>query len=356
MREVIATLDSWAAKVPAVALATVVRTAGSTPRPAGARLAVAPDGRMVGSVSGGCLEADVVEEALRTLAGEAPPRVLHYGIADELGWSVGLACGGEVDVLVERLEWTDADPVVAALRAAVAQDRAVALCTGIEGASLGARVLLGEDGVAGDPSSLGGDVALAEAVGRRLVSGLSGVDQLAGRAVFVQPLVPPPKLVIVGAVDSGSVLAQLAKPLGYQVIVIDPRERFCTGERFPHADQLLVEWPDRALAKITLGPRDAAVCLAHDPKFDDPTLLALITGRAGYIGAIGSRQTQASRRERLAATGATATDLARIHGPVGLDLGATTPAEVALAILAELVGARYGRGGGQLGSVPVPTG
>ena len=356
MREVMATLDSWAPAVPAVALATVVRTAGSTPRPAGARLAVAPDGRMVGSVSGGCLEADVVEEALRTLSGEAPPRVLHYGIADELGWSVGLACGGEVDIFVERLEWSEGDPVVAALREAVAHDLAVALCTGLEGLSLGSRALVGENGVVGDSRPFGGEVELLEAAGRRWRSGLAGVDRLEAGAVFVQPLVPAPKLVIVGAVDTGSVLAQLAKLLGYQVTVIDPRERFCTEERFPAADQLLVEWPDRALARITLGPRDAAVCLAHDPKFDDPTLLALIAGRAGYIGAIGSRQTQARRRETLTAAGATATDLERIHGPVGLDLGAATPAEMALAILAELVGARYGHGGGQLRSVPVPAG
>lgn len=350
-----ATLDSWAPEVARVALATVVATTGSTPRPAGARLAVAPDGRMAGSVSGGCLEAEVVGEALRTLKGEVPPRLLHYGIADEMAWSVGLACGGEVDVFVETLDWGDGDPVVAALQAAVAQDRPVALCTALEGRSPASHVLVDEGRLIGDPGPVGGEAELREAADRRLASGVAGVDRLSGGAVFVQPLVPAPKLVIVGAVDAGSVLARLAKVLGYDVTVIDPRERFCTRDRFPVADRLLVEWPREGLSKVTLGPRDAAVCLTHDSKFDDPTLTALMAGRAGYIGAIGSRHTQAHRRERLAEAGATPADLERIHGPVGLDLGAATPAEMALEILAELVGARYGRVGGQR-RPPAPAG
>ncbi|HUY54134.1 MAG TPA: XdhC/CoxI family protein [Candidatus Nanopelagicaceae bacterium] len=355
MREVMATLDSWSADVPAVALATVVGAAGSTPRPPGARLAVAPDGRMVGSVSGGCLEADVVEEALRTLNGEAPARVLHYGIADELGWSVGLACGGEVDVFVQRLEWSRPDPVVAALREALGSEQPVAWCTLLDGPALATSALVTEDGLVGDSQAFGDPAELRAAVQRRLRSGLSGVERLVAGSVFVQPLVPAPKLVIVGAVDTGSVLTELAKSIGYQVTVIDPRERFCTRERFPSADQLLLEWPERGLAQIPLGPRDAAVCLAHDPKFDDPTLLTLIGGRVGYIGAVGSRQTQASRRERLLAAGATPADLERIHGPVGLDLGAATPAEMALSILAELVAVRYGRSGGELRSAAAPA-
>jgi len=355
MREVMATLDSWSADVPAVALATVVGAAGSTPRPPGARLAVAPDGRMVGSVSGGCLEADVVEEALRTLKGEAPARVLHYGIADELGWSVGLACGGEVDVFVQRLEWSRPDPVVAALREALGSEQPVAWCTLLDGPALATSALVTEDGLVGDSQAFGDPAELRAAVQRRLRSGLSGVERLVAGSVFVQPLVPAPKLVIVGAVDTGSVLTELAKSIGYQVTVIDPRERFCTRERFPSADQLLLEWPERGLAQIPLGPRDAAVCLAHDPKFDDPTLLTLIGGRVGYIGAVGSRQTQASRRERLLAAGATPADLERIHGPVGLDLGAATPAEMALSILAELVAVRYGRSGGELRSAAAPA-
>ncbi|MGH7642898.1 MAG: XdhC family protein [Candidatus Dormibacteria bacterium] len=339
-------LDSWAPAVPAVGLATVIGTTGSTPRPVGARLVVAPDGRMGGSISGGCLEADVVEEVLRTLSGVAPPRLLHYGISDELGWSVGLACGGEVDVFVERLRWSLDDPVVAALRDGVAQGQAVAICTTLEGQSAGSHLVATAEQLVGDPSPFGGAAELREMANSRLSSGVAGIDQLPTGATFIQPLVPPPKLVIVGAVDVASVLSGLAKSLGYQVIVIDPRERFCTRERFPLADQLVVAWPQGALAGIPLGPRDAAVCLTHDPKFDDPTLASLMAGAVGYIGAVGSSRTQAARRERLALAGASTADLARIHGPVGLDLGAASPREMALEILAELVGARNQRTGG----------
>src|SRR5487761_1202043 len=345
MREVIPTLDSWEADTPRVAIATVVATTGSTPRPAGARLAVAPDGRMVGSVSGGCLEADVVEEALRTLAGQAPPRVLHYGISDEMGWAVGLACGGEVDVFVEVLAWSRGDPQIAALRAAIAEDQAVALCTALEGNDPGTRLVVVGGAVVGGLGSGPAPAELVRAASRRLLTGVAGIDHLESGPVFIQPLVPAPKLVIVGAVDTGSRLAELAKLLGYHVTVIDPRERFCTEERFPAVDRLLVTWPGKALATIALEARDAAVCLTHDPKFDDPTLPALFASQVGYIGAIGSRTTQQRRRDRLAEAGATPEDLGRIHGPVGLDLGAATPVEVALEILAEMLAVRYSRSG-----------
>ncbi len=349
MRDLIATLDQWAPENPRVALATVVRTAGSTPRPAGARLAVTGDGRMAGSVSGGCLEAAVVEEGLRTLAGTEPARLLHYGIADELGWSVGLACGGEVDIFIEAWAWQPADPLVAGLRAALAADRAVALCTAVGGPAPGTRALGDDRAVAGELADTLGAAALSAAVAARLRSGLPGVDDVGGVPVFIDPLVPASHLVIVGAVHTGAALARLAKAIGYRVTVVDPREAFCTPERIPDADSLLVEWPQRALARLELGPRDAAVCLTHDPKFDDPTLRALVATAVGYIGAIGSRRTQATRAARLAAEGVGETDLLRVHGPVGLDLRAATPEETALAILAEVVAVRRGGSGGRLG-------
>ena len=343
MLELIPTLDSWAPEFPEVAMATVVRTWGSTPRPPGARLAIAPDGRMAGSVSGGCLEAEVVEQGLRTLRGEKP-RVLHYGIADELGWTVGLACGGEVDIFVERLRWEPDDPLVAELRAAAERGEDAVLCTWIGGPEVGRRALLvGERLVGGGrPSEL---AALTAAASTRLRSSRAGVEAVGGEEVLLEPLGTAPEMVIVGAVDTGSSLCRLAQEVGYRVLVVDPRERFLTRERFPSADELIQEWPEAALARLRLGPRDAAVCLTHDPKFDDPTLLALLRSGVGYIGAIGSRKTQEARRERLLEMGAEPHSLSRIHGPVGLDLGGVTPAEQALAILAEAVAARYGRGG-----------
>ncbi len=343
MLELIPTLDGWAPQFPEVAVATVVRTWGSTPRPPGARLAIAPDGRMVGSVSGGCLEAEVVEQGLRTLRGEGP-RVLHYGIADELGWTVGLACGGEVDIFVERLRWDPGDPLVAELKEAAQSGGDAVLCTWIAGPEVGRRALLvGERLVGGGgPSEL---AALTAAAAPHLRSGRAGVEAVLGAEVLLEPLGTAPEMVIVGAVDTGSSLCRLAQELGYRVLVVDPRERFLTRERFPSADALIQEWPQAALARLRLGPRDAAVCLTHDPKFDDPTLLALLRSGVGYIGAIGSRKTQEARRQRLIEMGAEPESLSRIHGPVGLDLGGVTPAEQALAILAEAVAVRYGRSG-----------
>lgn len=346
MLEVIPALDSWAADSPDVGMAVVVRTSGSTPRAPGARLAATPDGRMAGSVSGGCLEADVVEQMMRTLEGTEPSRLLHYGIADELGWTVGLACGGEVDIFVEQIRWDQQDPVVAAIRESAGAGRDCVLCTVVSGPATGARALIRDQGPGVGADSVLHLEQLDVAVDRALRRGAARVEQFGDREVLVEPLVSPAKLVIVGAVDTGSVLAKLARALGYQVLVVDPRERFLTPERFPEADRLIREWPQQALPKIALGPRDAAVCLTHDPKFDDPTLEHLLRGRIGYVGAIGSRTTQATRRDRLRAGGLSDEQLAKIHGPVGLDLGGASPAETALSILAEIVASRYGRSGG----------
>jgi len=349
MRELLPTLDDWAARDPHLALATVVRTAGSTPRPTGARLLVDRDGRMAGSVSGGCLEAAVIGEAQSTLAGEAPPRLLHYGISDEMGWEVGLACGGSVDIFVETLRWDGSDAVLTALRDAVQAERAVALLTRVDGDRAGARVALVEDGdVVGD---LGGglerDAALHDAVGRRFASGIAGVEEIGGVSVFVDPIVPAPQLAVIGAVHIAIALTQMARAAGYRVTVIDPRTAFLNEERLPGADRLIARWPDEALPSLGLGRRDAAVCLAHDPKFEDPALGVLLRSRTGYVGAIGSRTTHGKRVARLREAGFDDEAIARIHSPVGLDLGAATPEEIAVAILAEVVATRRGRSSAQ---------
>ena len=346
MRDLLPTIEEWA--TPRLGLATVVRTSGSTPRPVGARMLVAPDGRIAGSVSGGCLEADVFEEAQSTLRGERPPRVLHYGISDEMGFEVGLSCGGTVDLLVEAVELDD--PVVARWRAAVSAGEPVALVSLLDGAGAGGHVLV--DGTAGTlVGSLGHGAADAAALdlGRtRIESGVAGVAEVAGAAAYVEPFVQPPHLVVIGASDIGAALCGMAQTCGYRVTVVDPRSAFLTRERFPTADALVPLWPDRGLAGIDLGPRDAAVCLSHDPKFDEPTLGALLPSPVGYIGAIGSRRTHAKRVARLRELGFDNATVARVHSPVGLDLGARTPAEIALSILAEAVAARRGRSGAPL--------
>jgi xanthine dehydrogenase accessory factor len=353
MRDLFPTLNDWSENDPLVAIATVVGTSGSTPRPMGARLLVSRDGRMAGSVSGGCLESAVVLEAQATIEGDAPPRLLHYGISDEMGWAVGLSCGGEVDIFVETLESDGSDPVIEAVRSAVETSRPVALMTALDGDHAGSRAAATPAGSL--VGSLGGsatDAATIAAARPRLASGLPGVEEIAGVRVFIDPIVPAPQLVVVGAVHIAVPLTTMASAAGFIVSVVDPRTAFNNLERIPNAERLVTAWPDEALPRFELGPRDAAVCLAHDPKFEDPALTALLRTETGYIGAIGSRGTHAKRVARLKDAGFDDSDIARIHSPVGLNLGAQTPEEIAVAILAEIVAVRRGRNAGSMSAAP----
>ena len=355
MRDLLPTLDEWSESDPLVAIATVVGTSGSTPRPMGARLLVSRDGRMAGSVSGGCLESAVVLEAQATIAGDAPPRLLHYGISDEMGWAVGLSCGGEVDIFVETLESDGSDPVIEEVRRAIETSRPVALLTALDGDHAGKPggghrrrrprrqprwlVHSGRDGCGGAPADR--------------APGFPGVEEIAGMRVFVDPIVPSPQLVVIGAVHIAVALTTMARAAGFTRVGGRPTHAPSTMlERIPDADRLVTAWPDEALPRFELGPRDAAVCLAHDPKFEDPALTALLRTETGYIGAIGSRGTHAKRVARLREAGFTDTQIARIHSPVGLNLGAATPEEIAIAILAEIVAVRRGRDAGSLSAQP----
>jgi xanthine dehydrogenase accessory factor len=353
MLDLLTALDEWAASDPLMALATVVRTSGSTPRPPGARLLVSRDGRIAGSVSGGCLEAAVIQEAQATLAGSAPPRVLEYGISDELGWEVGLACGGSVSVFVETLRWDGSDPALVAVLEAVNDQRPTALVSVIAGQHAGARAAVDADAhLVGSLGSRSTEAATLPAAESRLFSGLPGIEDAGGSPIFIDPIVPPARLIIVGAVHIAIPLARLARTAGYRVVVIDPRRAFLTAERTPDAHELIARWPQDALSDVGLGPRDAAVCLAHDPKFEDPALGILLRSPLGYVGAIGSRGTHAKRITRLLQAGLDEDAIARLHAPVGLDLGAATPEEIAISILAEIVAVRHGRRGGALSDRP----
>jgi xanthine dehydrogenase accessory factor len=283
-REVLGQARSWLEAGRGVALATVVRTWGSAPRPVGSQLAVSERGEMVGSVSGGCVEAAVVDEALKVLRG-APPRVVSFRVTNERAWEVGLACGGALDVFVER-----ADP----------------------GAVTGALEALSARGEAGLVLDLG-----------------------AGERCTVR-LEIPARLVVVGAVHIAQALTGMARLAGLEVLVVDPRVAFATEERFPGV-ALDRSWPDEALARARLDRRTAVVALTHDPKLDDLAVAASLRSEAFYVGALGSRKTQAALRARLVEQGFSEADLARIHGPVGLAIGAQTPGEIAASILAEVI-------------------
>lgn len=337
MRELLEQYDAWRAEGHQVGRAVVIRTYGSAPRQEGSVLLVADDGRMVGSVSGGCVEgaaAEAVGEARRT--GHA--RVIRYGISDDQAWSVGLACGGTIDVLVQ--------PEVPADVLAAARAQATAGEPG-----MGATVVteLPADAPAGPADRPAQVVSSTRSVADlrqdALAAGRSRVADLGDRSVFIESFPVRPRLVIVGATEIARSLAGLAGALGYERIVIDARSAFATAERFPDVDRLLTEWPEDAFATIDLGPNDAVAILSHDPKFDEPAIVEAFGRGARYVGAVGSRKTQADRRRRLLEAGLSEAQLAELHGPIGLDLGGREPAETALAILAEIVAARRGGSG-----------
>ena len=309
----------WLRQEDPVALATVISTWGSAPRPAGSRMAISRSGRIAGSVSGGCLEGEVFEQAQRVLKG-GPAQLFHYGVSDDLAWTVGLSCGGEVDVLVEPL--TD---VHRQLMAALREERPTVLETGVDGV-LGARRLLAP----GDPQAR--DLLIKETPAR-----------IEGR--FLEPFPRPHELIVVGGSHVAIPLTRLAKELGFRVTVIDARAKFADPGRFPRADRVIQAWPDDALQTLTIDASTFIAILTHDPKFDDPAIRAALQGGARYVGAIGSRKTHRERVERLRAAGVPADRLHAVHAPIGLDLGSQTAEETALAILGEMVAVRHGRAG-----------
>ncbi len=345
--EVLDSLDAWSARGDRAALATVVRTVGSSPRPVGARMAVSASERMVGSVSGGCVEGAVSEEALEVLRTGAP-RLLTFGVADEEAWAVGLSCGGTIEVFVEPAPAPGHDLAFAAFRDALDRGRPGALVTRISGEAIGARMFVGT-GDGGSPAQQAGtlgdrelDGRLTAVASRGLAEGRSALVEEGGDRYFVEVHLPPPRLVIVGAVHIAITLGRIARELGFRVVVTDARGRFATPERFPDVDELILGWPHEVLPRLALDRWSHVVVITHDAKIDNPALLAALRSPAPYIGALGSRRTHARRVEALRANGATDEEIARIRTPIGLDIGARTPQEIALATMAEIVAVRNG--------------
>ncbi len=355
MKELLDTLATWQGQGAAVGRAVVVRTFGSAPRPEGAVLLYAADGRIAGSVSGGCVEGAAAEEIERARAtGNA--RVIRYGISDEQAWDVGLACGGTIDVLVEPAVPVRA--VAAAVASMGAGGHGAAVVTPLPGDSPPAAFGQHTPGVGAPPEpalvvhddgrldgTLGDaalDAQLITAARDALARGMSRTVELGGRSLFVEVFPVRPRLVVVGAVEVARSLVRLAKELGFETVVIDGRASFATPERFPDVDRLVVGWPDEVADEIGIGPNDAVAVLTHDVKFDEPAIVEALRRGCRYVGAVGSRKTQGDRRERLLEAGVTPEELARLRGPVGLDLGGRAPSETALAILAEIVAQRYG--------------
>ena len=314
MNETLQQAARWREQGERVALATVVATRRSAPRPVGSKLAVSAQGELAGSVSGGCVESDVVLAAQEVLAG-GEPRLVTYGITDEMAFGVGLPCGGEIDVFVEELR---------------DEERPEVTLTVVAGEGVGEQLH---------------DPELEQAARRR---GRSHAFELDERTIFADVEAPPPRLFVYGAVDTAEALCRAAKLLGWRTVVADARASFATPERIPSADELLVLWPDEALAHVQPDVDTAVLVLTHDDKFDLPLVEAVVRTDAFYVGWLGSRRNQERRRGLLIERGVDEEDLDRIAGPSGLDIGADSPAETALSMLAEILAVRANRSGGRL--------
>lgn len=338
MKEVIDESSRWLTEKQAVALATVVQTWGSAPRKVGAKMAMTADGRIAGSVSGGCVEGAVFEEGTAALQANKP-KLLHFGVADETAWDVGLACGGTIEVFVERLNTA----VFNFIHNLMQNDEAGAAITVIRGPEevLGRKLAVSRDG--DRLGTLGSAKLDSQAVAAEAALVQPQRVQLTDKVeVFIDTVRPAPTLIMVGGVHIAIALTNDAKTLGYRTIVIDPRRGFGSDERFPHVDKLIQAWPEKAFAEVAITPETAVALLTHDPKIDDPALKIILKAQPFYIGALGSRKTHAKRIERLKGYGFSEGDYGRIHAPIGLNIGATTPEEIALAIMAEIVQVRSG--------------
>lgn len=354
MRDELPGLLEWQRSGDPFALATVLATSRSAPRPAGAVLAVDTSGRVIGNVSGGCVEPAVVELAQEVLS-DGEPRRARFGYSDGEALSVGLTCGGEVEILVRRV---DAHSLpLEPLAAAVASDVPAVLATVVdaphEPALVGMSLVVTEAGTHGDlaEGALGRALALearaALSIGGMTIRDLGPNGERMGTGVSVafEGFAQRPRLIVLGAIDYAAAVASMGRFLGFHVTVCDARATFATPERFPDADEVISEWPHRFLSRIELGPESAVCVLTHDPKFDIPAIAAALRTPAGYIGVMGSRRTHEDRLQRLRDAGVDESGIARLRSPIGLDLGGRTPQETAVSIAAELLMLRHGATG-----------
>ena len=344
MRDLLTDYDRFTAKGTPFGRAVVTSVWGSAPRPEGSSMLAALDGTIAGSVSGGCVESATALEIEAAIT-QGAPKLVTFGVSDERAWEVGLACGGTIRVLVEP----GINPQV--LQAARGGGGEVVVSI-IAGAGLGESVRVRENGEIdgtlpiGVPMDAVRDGALG-ALEREASTSTTFETEQGPVTVFFEAFPREPRLVIFGAGQIAVAMVPLAKALGYHTIVADGRKAFLYRERFPTADELILAWPEEAFERIGLDSTCYICVLSHDPKFDEPALQIALRSHVAYVGAIGSRKTQATRREGLRKAGLTEEQVAQLHGPIGLNLGGRQPAEIALAILAEMTAVRYGRTGGR---------
>ena len=338
MRELLEQIEIWINNDQSVALATVIKTWGSSPRPVGAGMALTAEGEMAGSISGGCVEGAVIDASLEVLKTGKTAR-LHFGVADSEAWEIGLACGGEIEVFIRVFDRSQLE----VWKSAFQTDQVFCSALLVSGPEklLGKELILVEDG-----NTLGADFPIEQkqsiveeardVIARGKSSSLTIEADNLGE-LFFNRVQMKPTLIIVGGVHIAVPLVNLAEIVGFEVIVIDPRRLFGTEERFPGVKQVLSEWPEKAFQKIQINQSTAIVMLTHDPKIDDPALKIALTSPAFYIGALGSKKTHKKRVNRLTAEGVESEKLNLVHAPIGLNLGGRLPEEIALAVIAEIV-------------------
>ena len=319
--DVLEAARTWIGKEGRVALATVVGTWGSAPVPVGGQMVMAPDGRFEGSVSGGCVEGEIIAEA-ESILEDGKPKTLTFGVADDTAWQVGLPCGGEIKVFLERLD---------AERGLNLVERAIEARSSRRGILVKTRLYDGHR-----EFFERGDARADDVVRRHLEAGESDLIETPDGEMFLHALVPPARVLVIGATHIGQILAQLVKLTGHEVIVIDPRTAFAAEQRFPGI-RLDTEWPQDTIPKIGLDPYTAVVALAHVGHIDDEALKLALRSNCFYIGALGSKRTHAKRTQRLKDAGFTDEEIARVHCPIGINIGAQSPPEIAVSIMAEVV-------------------
>ncbi len=335
MRDILPDLMKWQERQGSIALATVVQTWGSSPRQVGAKMALMPNGHVTGSVSGGCVENAVVEAGLSSLKTNTP-QLLHFGVADETAWDVGLACGGSIDIFVQPLNLHFQESLIKVLQ----QKQQAVVFTLIQGptSQLGQQVLVLSNnqtiGLAGNPWEEQVFHLYDQVIRTHQSQRIKINNEI---EIFAELINPPNHLVAVGGTHITIELLNFAKTLGYETTLIDPRQFWGNEQRFPHVDEIIQAWPEAAFQQINITPATAIAMLTHDPKLDDPALKIALNSSAFYIGALGSKSTNAKRRERLLQYGLTEDQLSRLHAPIGLSIGAKSPEEIALSIMAQIV-------------------
>ena len=344
MREIVEDIKKWKSQNKAVAIATIVKANGSPMRPIGSKMAVTTDNQITGSVTGGCIEGAVYDEAQEVIT-SGKPKMLRYGVvSEERPWEIGLSCGSSLSVFVESLQTEAWQQSVNPIMDVLSKNELMACVTLFDGDNAGSKLLVWPDGhsqgTLGSPEL---DKSAQKAAMNQLITRDPKAVKLSEEIeAFVDIYIPPARLIIVGAGHIGIPLVGLAKVLGFRTIVVDPRSAYANRERFPDVDELILEWPSEAIEKLNPDQGTFIAVVSHDDKLDNPALAAALKSKAAYVGVLGTKRNVPKRLDALRELGVTEEQLARLHAPIGLEIGAVQPEEIALSVLAEIVAVHHG--------------